>query len=75
MGYDAVHGEAQVVEQRGVAGQRGDGRRRLGEAVGTARPNVMIGLSSSVQREASVQQASVGHVAHTPIQTVGVAQV
>lgn len=73
--HQTVHVEAQVVEERGVAGQRGDGGGRLRETVGAPRPDVVVGLACGVDREAAVQHRTVGHVPDTPVKPVGVTQI
>lgn len=71
--HQAVHVEAQVVEERSVAGQRGDGGGRLGETVRASRSDVVVGLSRRVDGEAAIQR--VGHIADAPVKPVGVAEI
>lgn len=73
--HETVHAEAQVVEERGVAGQRSDGGGRLRETIGAACSDVVVGLSRCIDREATVQHRTVGHVTDTPIKPIGVAEI
>lgn len=73
--HQTVHAEAQVVEQRGVAGQGRDGGGRLREAVRASRPDVVVGLSCRVDGEAAAQHRAAADVAHAPVEPVGVAEI
>lgn len=73
--HQTVHAEAQVAEERGVAGHRGDGGGRLREAVGAPCPDVVVGLPRRVHREAAIEHRAGRHVADAAVQAVGVAQV
>lgn len=73
--HQTVHIEAQVVEERGVAGHRGDGGGRLRETVGASCSDVVVGLSRSVDGEAAVQHCAVGHVTDAPVKPISVPEV
>lgn len=71
LGKKTVHGEAQAVEQGGVS----DGGGRLGDAVGAASPQVVVGGSCAVYREAAIQQSPTAHLPYPTEHTVRVPEV
>lgn len=73
--HQTVHVEAQVVEEWGVARQRGDGGGRLRESVGASCSDVVVGLSRHIDGEAAVEHCAVGHVADTPVKPVSVPEI